>query len=48
MQVMYGIDVKDRDDIYIRAAEEAMSILNYAGQPIYLILDILPQCMYLV
>jgi hypothetical protein len=43
-QLVYAIDVRDKDDPYIEMAEKGLEHLNAAGSPGAFLVDVLPIC----
>jgi hypothetical protein len=43
-QLVYAINVRDKDDPYIATAEKAMAHLGAAGKPGAFLVDVLPIC----
>ena len=44
MRVLYGIEIKDTEDEYVRIAEEVLNSAAEAGNPGSFFVDTLPLC----
>ncbi|KAI0064948.1 CyP450 monooxygenase [Artomyces pyxidatus] len=46
LDIAYGLDIRSHDDIYLQRAEEALRIIDKAGNPGSFLVDIIPSLKY--